>query len=506
VTGLLDTFVRSADEPNQRGELDGAAWRFVLPGDVDTVAWRWTGGNDERDREALERHATVLRQTAASSTLPDGCHVDLVVGPARPSDPLDPPPVGIDLADDRSGRPLELRYVGDELRGVAPASDPIARSVLARHVGPDGPIGRSWKQRLRREAPRVRRTVGGSLRGVPSGPPTWLVEAAAESGIDVSDFGWALWCRGEFGSQKLVMFLMAPGDTEPSIVVKITRDARFNDRLVNESAMLRRMEQLGPAAKGGAPSLLFETTAWGSAASAQSAVIGSDLRDHLASRPDLVERVTTWMIEMARATRTTIGAGELRRFLVDLVDRYCDLYVVPDETARFLRAQADLLGESDLDAVMQHGDPGPWNAIVTSDDVVAFLDWEAGEARGLPLWDLFYFLRSTSLVVSPRPPWQSRRSRTRRDLVAGSDVGDLVATHVRSYVEATGLDPVVVEPLFHLCWVHRAVKQARRLPSNRRSRGTFHRLVLDGVEGRDQPGLRRITMRIDAEGAGHGRF
>jgi len=160
----------------------------------------------------------------------------------------------------------------------------------------------------------------------------------------------------------------------------------------------------------------------------------------------------------------------------------------------------------EFDAVMQHGDPGPWNAIVTAQDDIAFLDWEAGESRGLPLWDLFYFLRSTSLIVSRRRPWQSRRSRTRRDLIVGSAVGELVADHVRAYVDATGLDPDAVEPLFHLCWVQRAVKQARRLPAHRRSRGTFHRFVLDAVDGRDRPGLCRITMRTDSEGGRYGRL
>jgi hypothetical protein len=297
-----------------------------------------------------------------------------------------------------------------------------------------------------------------------------------------------------------VIFLIAPGDSEPSVVVKITRDARFNTRLDSESRMLREMARLAPTAMEGAPRLLFQTTVWGSAVSAQSAVLGSDLREHVRARPELVDRVTTWMIEMANETRTPTRAGELEECLHGLLDRYRDLYDVPTDVERFLRDQAGRLGVSDLRAVMQHGDPGPWNAVVTSDGTVAFLDWEAGELRGLPLWDLFYFLRSVSLIVSPHRPWQSRRARTRRDLVRGSAVGDVFAEHVRAYVDAVEIDPTLVEPLFHLCWVHRAVKQANRLSPSRRSTGTFHRLVIDGVERRDQPGLRRITMRTDPGG------
>jgi hypothetical protein len=329
------------------------------------------------------------------------------------------------------------------------------------------------------------------------------VRAAAESGSDISDHEWALWCRGDFGSQKLVMFLVAPGDIDPSIVVKIVRDPRFNDRLVNESNMLRATARLGPEARGGAPSLLFHTTIWGSAASAQTAVIGADLRPELLRRPELVGRVTTWLTEMATATRTAVAADELRQCLGKLLEQYDAAYVVPAATTAFLARQVDLLADTELHAVVQHGDPGPWNAVVTAQDAIAFLDWEAGEERGLPLWDLLYFLRSASLHVSRSRPWQSRRSLVRRDLIAGSTSGDLVAEQVRAYVEAIGLDRRAVEPLYHLCWVQRAVKEARRLAPERRSRGTFHRLVLDGVEGRDQPGLRRITLRADADQGAH---
>lgn len=502
MTRLLQTFRGSPDESNQRGDLDGAAWRFVVPCEVKEVEWRLGPGVCERDRAVLERHAAVVgtsdRQLDQNR---NGRRADLVVGAPLPSDSDAPAGVGIDLDDGAVGERLELRYVDDELRGVVPSDATRARAFLTGHVGDDGPVPRSWKQRIKRTPRRVRRTVTGSLRGARPGPPAWLVTAAAEAGVDIAGFEWALWCRGEFGSQKLVMFLVAPDADDPSIVVKITRDPRFNDRLVNESDMLREIERIAPGARGGAPALLFHTTAWGSAVSAQSAVIGSDLREQLARRPELIGRVTSWMIDMALATRSTIDRGELRQCLDEILDRYCDLYDVPVQTVRFLRSQVELLAGIEFDAVMQHGDPGPWNAIITTQDDIAFLDWEAGESRGLPLWDLLYFLRSASLTLAPRRPWQSRRSRSRRDLIVGSAVGELVAEHVRRYVDATGLDPDAVEPLFHLCWVQRAVKQARRLPAHRRSRGTFHRFVLDAAEGRDRPGLRRITMRTDAEGA-----
>lgn len=509
MTRLLDTFLSSSDDPNLRGELDAAAWRFVLPGEVDAVLWGAGGVATERDLRAIERHARVHRDRSGQS--PEGLAgsgVGLLVG--RSPELGGAAPLGIRLGEDGSGDDVDspgqrllLRYVDDELRGVAPAGDPAALGLLERHIGGDGPVPRSWKRRLRRAPVSVRRTIPGSLHGAPPGPPRWVVDAAAEAGLDVSQSGWALWCRGDFGSQKLVLFLIAAGEREPSIVVKITRDPRFNERLVNETRVLLALDRLGDGARGGAPAPLFDTTTWGSAASAQSAVTGSDLRDQLRVRPDLIEQVTTWMIELADETRTPLQTDEVTGCLDELLARYCRLYDPSADIERFLRRQVASLGDAEMFAVLQHGDPGPWNAVVTPDDRVAFLDWEAGELRGLPLWDLLYFLRSSSLVMSARRPWESRRSRTRRDLIDGSPVGDAIADCVAEYVRAVELDPAVIEPLFHLCWVHRAVKQARRLTSDERSSGGFHRLVLDGIDGRDRPGLRRLTMRTDRGATQH---
>ena len=54
-----------------------------------------------------------------------------------------------------------------------------------------------------------------------------------------------------------------------------------------------------------------------------------------------------------------------------------------------------------LPAIGYRGDPVPGvpyderlGRVPNEDGRVVFLDWEAAEARGMPLWDLFYFLRS----------------------------------------------------------------------------------------------------------------
>ena len=51
---LLATFRSGQGARNVKGELDAAAWRFVLP-PVDEVVWTDPGASDRRDVDALRR-------------------------------------------------------------------------------------------------------------------------------------------------------------------------------------------------------------------------------------------------------------------------------------------------------------------------------------------------------------------------------------------------------------------------------------------------------------------
>lgn len=64
------------------------------------------------------------------------------------------------------------------------------------------------------------------------------------------------------------------------------------------------------------------------------------------------------------------------------------------------RAALDRLGAVEVTPVFFHGDLAPWNirhARAGSDPVV--LDWERGESRGVPLWDVLHFLVQPLVLV-----------------------------------------------------------------------------------------------------------
>jgi aminoglycoside phosphotransferase (APT) family kinase protein len=149
-------------------------------------------------------------------------------------------------------------------------------------------------------------------------------------------------------------------------------------------------------------------------------------------------------------------------------------------------------GEAGIRLVFQHGDPGPWNLLITPEGQPAFLDWEAADPEGMPLWDLFHFLRSFGFSISKQAGRHDYIGSFADQVLAASELNRLLANTATRYCSETSLDCRLVEPLFYLCWTHRAVKEASRLPRDKLQSGRYFNLLRLAVEQRDAPGLRRL--------------
>ena len=145
--------------------------------------------------------------------------------------------------------------------------------------------------------------------------------------------------------------------------------------------------------------------------------------------------------------------------------------------------------KGEFPAVFQHGDAGRWNLLAAPDGSTSFIDWEAAEPVGMPLWDLFYFVRSFAVGVAVAAGEHRRLSGIRRVLFERSPLSARLAGWVALYCRATGLSAELVEPLFHTCWMHRALKEATRLDPGALHTGHYRRLLTLGIEQRRAPGL-----------------
>jgi hypothetical protein len=401
---------------------------------------------------------------------------------------------------------LWLAPASGEMRGAAPLGDreaiaflesfvgrPLFRRQLLRHPGRVLSRHRTVRRAVRREGTLAGRGAGS----LTAGPPRYLRSLAAAAGVDIGDRRWALVAPGDYPSQKVLFFLFARAGAKPESVVKITRDPRFNPRLENEWRALTLLHERGLGAEGSLPRPLFLGVHRGLAVLGESAIDGEPFRKRTHATADCphARHAVDWLLELGTATATK-GRADAPSIsgLEPLFEQFKRLYDLEAGAEDFLGAQISALtrGTDGLPLVFQHGDPGPWNILVTEDGRTAFLDWEAAEPQGMPLWDLFHFLRSYSFTISRAAGTRDALGSFSEQWLEDSDFSRLLAETTSRFCARTGLAPGLVEPLFYACWMHRALKEAATLPPGRLQGGRYVNLLRLAVERRKSHVLGRI--------------
>jgi SAM-dependent methyltransferase len=411
------------------------------------------------------------------------------------------------LFDQLGGRsPLWIAPAFDEMRFAAPSDAreaveyldrrflrPIFRRELVKH--PRRVLARSTF--LTRSVRRRGVFVSGAGDEAMNGPPAYIRAIAASADADVEGLRWALAAPGDYSSQKVLLFLFKEQGGQPQSVVKITRDARYNARLANEWRALTLLEERGIGQDGTCPSPLFLGHEAGLAVLGETALTGVPFLRQLkaGSQWQQAQKAVEWLGTLGAATsHRPANAPIVVARLQAALDRFDELYRPPRDTSRFLAEQVAAIaaGGDGMSLVFQHGDPGPWNLLVTPEGRPAFLDWEAADTDGMPLWDLFHFLRSFGFAVSKKTGTHDHVRSFAEQVLAASELNDVLVETSARYCDEASLSPRLVEPLFYLCWMHRAVKEASRLPNDRLQRGRYVNFLSLAVERRDAPGLQRL--------------
>lgn len=402
----------------------------------------------------------------------------------------------------RGSRAVTVSMERGDVRSVIPSEDEGMRRAIER-LGLFGPTTRFADPRLARPERRLRHVVRRPLlpaerealivgpgEGSADGPPAYVTDLAANAGLDLTQWGWAVAARGDYDSQKVLVLLRPPDRIEPTGVVKVTRSAMHAGRLENETAVLERLAAL-PVAAGRAP------VPWFSGRHAGRALLGESLMDGVpfASRarwdpacPGLADALS-WLTELGAATRVPVPAAAVSVALLDLLDRYVAAHPSePHETAH-LRSRFAALARIDapIPTVLLHGDPGIWNLLADGHGRTVFLDWESAEPDGLPLWDLLTFARSYAVAASRRDGVRDRLEGAARHLLEPSPLGDRLRAAITEYCDTVGVPPSAVEALTYGCWVYRATKEATRLAPGRAGSGQFARLIRRMVERPSTP-------------------
>jgi hypothetical protein len=321
--------------------------------------------------------------------------------------------------------------------------------------------------------------------------PAWLASLLPPGGLP-GRATWSLRVPTAYPSQKAVAIVPAD-DPTGTVVVKVTRHPRFNERLENEAATLETIAGWDESIARRVPRMVATGEVAGLAAVAQQAIAGEPFLRRAALRPgcDLAEDAVAAITDVGATTRRN-DAGAWCGRLEGLLERFVEGHAPPPAVAAHLTDQVARLVADPPPAVLFHGDLGTWNLWVDPGDHVWILDWESAELAGPPLWDLLYFARSLA-VRAGRRRGQTRHRAIGRHLLGSSPLALQTAGWVQRYGERLELAPRQIEALLHTCWMHRAVKeQARLLPGDP---GHYGPLCIRMIEQRDAPGLRRLVGR-----------
>ncbi len=336
------------------------------------------------------------------------------------------------------------------------------------------------------------------------GPPAYLCRLAEAEGVDIAKHRWALVATGDYSSRKILFYLFPPdaqGQTlQPEYLVKLTRAPQFNYRLENEVHALRALQHAKVPGAHVLPRIVFSGHHSGLALAAQTAVPGEPFNRRTEATPDCpyARAAVNWLVDLGQATVNTeeATAAEVAQILESLVTRLADIYRLTPQHLAFLEQQLAVLAASSqpFPLVFQHGDPGPWNVLVRPDGTPVFIDWEAAEPLGMPLWDIWYFWRSFSVRVARKKGVRDRLEAFLQEFLSASELSIRIVASVRRYCEQVGVPREWVSPLFYLCWAHRALKEATRLSSHRLERGHYINLLRLCIDQRNMPTLRRMFL------------
>jgi hypothetical protein len=331
--------------------------------------------------------------------------------------------------------------------------------------------------------------------------PDYIVDIAGQAGVDLTRYRFGLSARGKHNANKLIFFLFPEGAKRPDMVVKMTRSKAFNLRLENEHRILQELDTGAYVKHASFPKPLFFGYHNNLALLGLKAVEGNPFRIRTTAAPGcpIARDAADWICRLggSSAGRYQASSLEICRVLDELLQRFSRNYALRPSENHFLSEQIHAIRGSHFvfPLVFQHGDPGTWNIMVSRQENIVFIDWEAGELKGMPLWDLFYFMRSFAIWIERNRGHRDSLKNMARHFLVPSELGKILIQLTEKYCSTIHLDKALVKPLFFLCWMHRALKESTRLHRDSLPQGTFIKLLRLFIEQHNAPALTALFLK-----------
>lgn len=280
------------------------------------------------------------------------------------------------------------------------------------------------------------------------------------------------------GRERLVVFLFAGESERPAAVLKLRHLGGAGPSLTQEAETLHRVADRLPVSLRTSVPEVLALRAWGSVEALMlSGLPGRSAYVEMQGRfvPRLrvarhFEAAAAWLAAFHTATRT----GRVLALEEEKAG-------VPREADRGFYDDLQRCAGSPLPLAFSHGDFWARNLLLSdaSDGPIGVVDWEHGSEEAPFYEDLFHF----PLSYGRNYLWSRYRRRApeeafRLTFLAETTVARETRRYLRRYCAQTGLDPVVLRPLFHLYLCTRFRRPRGGAPANEGGLWLqFHRML-----------------------------
>ncbi len=268
-------------------------------------------------------------------------------------------------------------------------------------------------------------------------------------------------------SSHVVCLLLPEGQRDPVMVAKVPRLAGPSASVRREVANLRAVQTSRPEGFTTIPRVIaFEENAPRQFL-LETALTGKPMDpSFVRSDPDRCCRaMLNWLGDLQDATKQTAYANRdwYENLVVKPIRQFSNLLPLSQEERQLLAKTEQLIApleKTELPLVFEHGDLSHPNIIWLNDGQLGVVDWELAAPRGLPGFDLFFFL---SYVAFAKQKARSSGDHLPAFRAAFFGEGAWAIPYIKSYCERFQLFRYTPIALFVLTWLRYTASLLGRL-------------------------------------------